>query len=229
MACNCPKTYERNGENAFEHMCGTEVFKTYHSVWDTRINEYLDYINNINDPILKYISLYFVQYYMDGFKYYRNSVKHYRDAACRYLNWWLQEKKDLFTFGNNCGTKLKLWENKIPTLWNMLKSDYTIFENKNKKPWCNNSELIILTKLPPGVTLTNCEESISQETYSEATLPKEITKDCICPEYEVPVCPQITDNTPDIQTTRKIAVTSGLTTAGTVGTLLLLYKVINKQ
>ncbi|SCA82135.1 hypothetical protein PVC01_000119900 [Plasmodium vivax] len=106
----------------------------------------------------------------------------------------------------------------------MLKSDYTIIEDRNKKPWCDFTEKFQKTSFPHEVTLPNCKESISQKPYSEVPLPKEITTCCKCPENEVADSSQITDNTPDIQPTRKIAFTSGLTTAGTVGTLLLLYK-----
>ncbi|KMZ94903.1 hypothetical protein PVMG_05514 [Plasmodium vivax Mauritania I] len=212
-------------------MCGTEVFKTYHSVWDTRINEYLDYINNIKEPILKYISIYYVQYYIDGYDYYHKSENSQRSAACTYIKRWLRKQKDIFTYGEKCEARKQLWENNFSTLWNKLQSKYVVPEHKNKtKPWCDNHPLTFKTEFSEEVTLPPyCDESIPQETISTNCPLLPVKEECDCSQSVVHEILSPPDQAPAADRTKNLAVTSGFTAAGTLGTLFFLYRVINKQ
>ncbi|KMZ88465.1 hypothetical protein PVBG_05423 [Plasmodium vivax Brazil I] len=216
-------------QNLFEYRCGTDVFKRFYKEWDPDFKNYLNHINEINDPILRHISMYFVQHYIDGHHYYRESDPTHRNAACQYIIHWLQEKKDLFTYGEKCKTKKELWKTNFDALLTMLKSKYIIKEYKITKPWCNDFELVELTSFDPGVTLNNCEENISQVSSSPcpSTLPN-ITN-CECPQTVDPMIPSQQDQPPETDRTKNLAVTSGFTAAGTLGTLFFLYRVINKQ
>ncbi|GAB70081.1 hypothetical protein PCYB_008300 [Plasmodium cynomolgi strain B] len=234
MAFKCPEVDEKNSKsNVFKLKCADKIFKPFlnhFSHFDKLDDKCLDHINKIKDPILKYISVYLVQYYKDGYEYYKDSEKKERDAACQYLKLWLHEQKDLFTYGGMCTIKLWLWNNHIRTLWTLLEEDsYHLYrEYDTMHEWCKYYGYQY-TKYPPGITLHNCEESISKELHSEDPLQKTIRTDCECSDYDFAVSSKITGNTPDINPTKKIAVTSGLTSVGTAGALLLLYKVINKQ
>ncbi|KMZ88749.1 hypothetical protein PVBG_05695, partial [Plasmodium vivax Brazil I] len=232
--------------NVFEPKCGIDVFETFRTSFDLEKDEYLDYINKINDPTLKYVSVYLVQYYKDGFNYFRNSEQTYRSEACNYLNKWLKEKHDLFTFGNNCAEKQKLWEKVIGKLWTDLTKDRRYFYQSTDS-WCTDRNYIFQTTFPLKVIELNCDKSISQETRSAISPPLTIQTERNCPPCSCPVIsqetghPQETGNPPErgnppeteqlsgTDRTKNLAVTSGFTAFGTLGTLLVLYKVIYKQ
>ncbi|GAB70070.1 hypothetical protein PCYB_008190 [Plasmodium cynomolgi strain B] len=92
IACRIPSKTD-SSNNVFEPRCATKIFEPFLQHFNTFKDEILNHIKEINDPILKYISVYFVQYYIDGYDYYKYSEKTMRDAACQYLKLWLQEKK----------------------------------------------------------------------------------------------------------------------------------------
>ncbi|KMZ92281.1 hypothetical protein PVMG_03636 [Plasmodium vivax Mauritania I] len=214
--------------NEFEPICATKVFKTTYTSWHNISEQYLDHINKINDPILKYISLYFVQYYMYGHKYYHKSKNDQINAACTYLNGWLLEKKDLFTFGKNCNTKLNSFNDNIKTLWNMLTKDPNFFD-KYEKPWCKDYNKTLETTFPSKVIVPKCDEIIPQKPFSNVlTLPSDQTKFSCPPCQNSAISPQ-TDQLSGTDRTKNLAVTSGFTAVGTLGTLFFLYRVINKQ
>ncbi|GAB70040.1 hypothetical protein PCYB_007890 [Plasmodium cynomolgi strain B] len=155
MSLRCPELNEIDStNNIFDPRCATMVFKTYPREFNNIKEEILNHINKINDPILKYISFYFVQYYIDGYKYYEKSKHLHTDAACQYLKHWLEEKKDLFTYGGKCTKNLTLWESNIEKLWDMLEvEEYHILkDNVEVKSWCKKIPgLSKLTKFPTGV------------------------------------------------------------------------------
>ncbi|KMZ89804.1 hypothetical protein PVMG_06192 [Plasmodium vivax Mauritania I] len=75
MPFECPVVDKsNNGKNLFEYRCGTDVFKRFYKEWDPDFKNYLNHINEINDPILRHISMYFVQHYIDGHHYYPRST-----------------------------------------------------------------------------------------------------------------------------------------------------------
>ncbi|KMZ88909.1 hypothetical protein PVBG_05838 [Plasmodium vivax Brazil I] len=228
---------ERNhnyNDNVFQPKCGTEIFKTFRRQFDLENDEYLEYMNKINDPTLKYVSVYLVQYYKDGYKYFGKSTKPYRSGACRYLIKWLHEKRDLFTYGKMCQKKLNLWNDKIVKLWEMLLKNSKYFDNE-QKPWCDNPLLSFETTFPPYVSMHKCAEIISKEPCSKVLDCPQVPTECNCSVKEIPVnsletapLPE-TNHPPDTDRTKNLAVTSGFTAVGTLGTLFFLYRVINKQ
>ncbi|GAB69604.1 CYIR protein, partial [Plasmodium cynomolgi strain B] len=225
MSFQCPHLNKENSKkNEFYIKCGTEIFKPFLPNFYSVKNEYLNYIKEINDPILRHISIYFVQYYIDGYHYYGESHHTYRSEACKYLNRWLQEKKDLFTYGEQCQTKMNLWESKFKNLWDMLKNEYTIPNTNEKKPWCDKINLSLTTKYPHELTSLNCVESISQESSSSDPRPQQVITDCECTETVVPISLAQQNHVPEMDRTKNIVATSGFTAFGTIGTLLLLYK-----
>ncbi|VVA00352.1 PIR protein, partial [Plasmodium vivax] len=153
-SCITPsKTDSKNNE--FYVACGNTVFKRFLHEFDNVNDAYLDYIKGIKDPILRHISLYFVQYYIDGYYYYRYSQNSQKDGACDYLKRWLQERKDLFTYGEKCPTKMTLWKDKVEPLWEKLEKDYSI-QNHGVNSWCNNKyPLFLQTEYPQGLTPFN--------------------------------------------------------------------------
>ncbi|GAB70049.1 hypothetical protein PCYB_007980, partial [Plasmodium cynomolgi strain B] len=199
-------------QNEFQARCATNIFKPILSDFNQIKDDYLNYINKINDPILKYISLYFVKYYIDGYKYYHKSNKVHRDGACGYLRKWLQEKKDLYTFGGKCNINLRLWINHIGTLWYMFEGDkdYLFLEGNVLKTWCKYYNMYDLTRFPSEVNLTNCDKIISHESGSQFTPLTSYDKECDCSEYYIPERSYITDNTQEKDTTKKFAVSSAL-------------------
>ncbi|GAB70006.1 hypothetical protein PCYB_007550, partial [Plasmodium cynomolgi strain B] len=151
-------------------------------------------LTELKNPILKYISYYFVQYYIYGYNYYKDSLQHHRNGACSYLNHWLEEKKDLFTYGGKCTENLRLWERNIESLWEMLDvQEYHIIKDKFEvKSWCKQiPRLSKLTNFPKEVNFSNCEERISGELYRVVPHDETITTECKCSEYELPKTSQI--------------------------------------
>ncbi|CAI7719038.1 hypothetical protein PVPAM_050043000 [Plasmodium vivax] len=226
MSLPCPELKKgKDIKNEFEPRCATRLFKTIHTSWDNINGQYLKHINEINDPVLRYISIYFVQYYIDGYDYYKNSINHHRGSACTYLNLWLQEKKDLFTFGEKCSTNLGLWKDNIEKLLGMLENVYTITDNNGERPWCKINELSGLTKFTNDVTLpSSCRENISQESSSTCPPPLPEKTHCDCSQNEVSLIPSEPVQAPEADRTKNLAVTSGFTAAGTLGTLFFLYR-----
>ncbi|KMZ96493.1 hypothetical protein PVNG_06515, partial [Plasmodium vivax North Korean] len=212
--------------NLFYSKCGTEVFKSYPESWNNIDRSYIEHINNIKDPILRHIFIYFVKYYIDGYHYYHDSGQTHRSEACQYLNRWLQEKKDLFTYGQKCPKKLNLWTEEIKILWDKLKiNEYFIPDVKDtRKPWCDKIDYIDKTTFPDTFTPPNCEESISQVFISANCPPPPDKEECICSPSEVPVTLAQTDELSGTDRTKNLAVTSGFTAAGTLGTLFFLYR-----
>ncbi|KMZ88684.1 hypothetical protein PVBG_05540 [Plasmodium vivax Brazil I] len=104
----------------------------------------------------------------------------------------------------------------------MIKIHYTI-DNKGTIPWCKNFDVYEKTSFPDWLTLHDCEEKKYQEQCSEVHIPK-ITTDCECPKNEVSLIPSETVKAPEADRTKNIAVTSGFTAAGTLGTLFFLYR-----
>nr|CAB96720.1 vir34 [Plasmodium vivax] len=223
MTCITP-TEANSANNVFDPKCGTKVFVSFLSNFNHVKGDYLEYIKKINDPILRHIFIYFVQYYVDGYNYYHDSNQVYRSAACSYLRHWLQEKKDLFTYGGNCSTKKELWDNNIINLLDMLKNKNTIPDNKSRKPWCDNIPLISATIYPHELFSPNCEESIPQESIRTYPIPLSVTEKCECPQNAVHEIPSPPDQASEADRTKNLAVTSGFTAVGTLGTLFFLYR-----
>ncbi|VVA00103.1 PIR protein [Plasmodium vivax] len=226
MDVQCPELYKDNSQqNKFYVKCGHKYISPWPRSWDHIDESYIKHINNIEDPILRHIFIYFVLYYIDGYDYFKDSEQHFRNQACGYLNKWLQEKKDLFTYGEKCKTKINLWTNEIETLWKMLKiNKYTIPDNNSRKPWCNEITLTHKTIYPSALTSMKCEESISQDYRSTYSPPSPVTEKCECSPSEVPVTPEQLDHPVETDRTKNLAVTSGFTAAGTLGTLFFLYR-----
>ncbi|VVA00038.1 PIR protein [Plasmodium vivax] len=222
--------------NVFDPRCGTYIFTPFRPSFDNVEEKYLNIIKKINDPILRHISLYFVQYYIDGYHYFRDSPQVHRDGACQYLRLWLQEKKDLFTYGGNCKKKKELWESNFKKLWDMLGNIYTITEDNKPRPWCKDYELAQLTILPREVIFSNCDDIISQEHSSKVHSCPTVQKECNCSVNETPISspetvppqeaghPPETDQLSGTDRTKNLAVTSGFTAVGTLGTLFFLYR-----
>ncbi|KMZ83454.1 hypothetical protein PVBG_06265 [Plasmodium vivax Brazil I] len=229
MAFICPTpTKENSINNKFYVDCSAKVFDRFLPRFYNVKGEYLDHIKKITDPILKYVSIYLVEYYIDGYNYYHNSEESHRTEACRYINRWLLEKKDLFTYGGMCEKKKDLWDKEIGTLWKKLISDYEA-SSKNKSAWCFDYKLTLKTTFPTDVIFPKCEEIISQEPCINVLPCPQVQTDCKCSPSEDPVTPEQLDPPPAADRTKNLAVTSGFTAAGTLGTLFFLYRVINKQ
>ncbi|SCO65753.1 VIR protein [Plasmodium vivax] len=211
-------------DNEFEPRCGTKIFIPILSNFNHVKGQYLNHINEIKDPILRHISIYFVQYYIDGYHYYRESGLTHRNAACQYLKQWLQEKKDLFTYGERCNTKKELWESKFESLWNIIKNDNTISKKNENNPWCTKTTLSGTTTYPDALTSPNCEERISQESSSTYVPPLTVTEKCECLQNADHEIPSQAVQPPETDRTKNLVVTSGFTAFGTLGTLLVLYK-----
>ncbi|GAB69883.1 hypothetical protein PCYB_006320 [Plasmodium cynomolgi strain B] len=106
----------------------------------------------------------------------------------------------------------------------MLKSKYTITNTSEQKPWCDKITLSLTTKYPQELTSLNCDEIISQEPCSKVLPRPSDQMECICQPCEIPLISAQTDHSPEKDPSKNIAVTSGFTAFGTIGTLLLLYK-----
>ncbi|KMZ96354.1 hypothetical protein PVNG_06333, partial [Plasmodium vivax North Korean] len=190
---------------------------------------YIKEINKIEDPILRHIFIYFVHYYINGYIYFKDSKQHFRNQACQHLNRWLEGKKDLFTYGEICQKKLKLWKKETDTLWEILKKKHTL-PNTEGKPWCDKSLISLKTEYPQGLTSFNCDKSISQETSSTNFPPPPVQTPSSCPpcpfSFISPetVTPSDTVSPPETDRTKNLAVTSGFTAAGTLATLFFLYR-----
>ncbi|KMZ89653.1 hypothetical protein PVMG_05938 [Plasmodium vivax Mauritania I] len=122
-----------------------------------------------------------------------------------------------------------LWENKIKTLWEKLKNEHTVPDGNKNKPWCDKIDYILKTKYPQVLTPLNCEENTSQESSSTFVSPLSFTERCECSQNPVHEIPSQPVQPPETDRTKNLAVTSGFTAAGTLGTLFFLYRVINKQ
>ncbi|KMZ83166.1 hypothetical protein PVBG_06343 [Plasmodium vivax Brazil I] len=204
--CKWPNKYDSKN-NEFEYRCGTDVFETYYKDWDPDFKNYLNHINEINDPILKHISIYFVQHYINGYRYYHESGSNHRNTACQYLKHWLQEKKDLFTYGETCQTKIDLWDKVIGNLWNVLKNQYTVQDFYGKNPWCKKTPLSEKTEYPRELPPFNCEESLAQEPSSADPSSKSVPTECNCQNVDPVLTPPL-DQAPEKDLTKNIAVTS---------------------
>lgn len=224
MAFICPTpTKENSINNKFYVDCSAKVFDRFLPRFYNVKGEYLDHIKKITDPILKYVSIYLVEYYIDGYNYYHNSEESHRTEACRYINRWLLEKKDLFTYGGMCEKKKDLWDKEIGTLWKRLISDYKKFSNSGNS-WCFDYNLTLKTNFPDVLTSPNCEERISQESSSTYVPPLTVTEKCECLQNADHEIPSQAVQPPETDRTKNLVVTSGFTAFGTLGTLLVLYK-----
>ncbi|KMZ87984.1 hypothetical protein PVMG_01721 [Plasmodium vivax Mauritania I] len=126
-----------------------------------------------------------------------------------------------------CNKKLNLWKEKIESLWKILIEDTKYFNNE-KKPWCNNTLISFKSTFPTNMIMPKCVESIYEEPKSVDPYTQPVQTNCICPEsIDTANLPQI-DRPPEKDPTKNLAVTSGFTAFGTLGTLLVLYKVIYK-
>ncbi|KMZ96492.1 hypothetical protein PVNG_05845 [Plasmodium vivax North Korean] len=229
MECYCPKLdEEKNEDNIFSLNCAFKYIYLETRNLDNIGTSYINKIKNIEDPILRHIFIYFVRYYIDGYNYFKGSKQNYRHDACQYLNRWLAERKDLFTYGEMCQTKMKLWEKEIENLWGMLKNEYTI-PNKNGKAWCEESSIKLKTTYPSELTSPKCDETISPEPKSAELSSPLVSAECECSKTIDPAIPLPQDQPQEMDRTKNLAVTSGFTAAGTLGTLFFLYRVINKQ
>ncbi|KMZ88921.1 hypothetical protein PVBG_06310 [Plasmodium vivax Brazil I] len=108
----------------------------------------------------------------------------------------------------------------------MLKKEYTIPNTKERSPWCNESSISLTTIYPREFTPLNCDETISREPISKDSCPPSVPAKCECesPETAFPVIPSLPDQPSEKDPTKNIAVTSGFTAAGTLGTLFFLYR-----
>ncbi|CAI7720296.1 PIR protein [Plasmodium vivax] len=237
MSSFCPDLDKNNSkQNQFFVNCSSKYLIPWRKNWDVFDENYIKHINNIKDPILRHISVYFVQYYIDGYYYFKDSERHFRNTACLHLKHWLQGKKDLFTYGEKCHKKVKIWEKEIEPLWDIFKKGYTIQNAEVVNPWCDKTSLSLKTEYPQFLTSVNCEEGISQEPSSAYPCPQPVIKECDCSKYEVSVSPSLpvqtlethqtteTDQPPQTDRTKNLAVTSGFTAVGTLGTLFFLYR-----
>ncbi|SCA60512.1 VIR protein [Plasmodium vivax] len=208
--------------NVFDPRCGTYIFTPFRPSFDNVEEKYLNIIKKINDPTLKYVSIYLVQYYKDGYKYFGNSDRTHKNEACTYFIQWLQEKKELFTYGGYCEKKEELWNKEIEALWNTLISDYQK-KSKDTNAWCRDLQKTFKTELPSNVNSPKCEESISHESKSTELSPLPVQTECNCQNVD-PVISLQPDQAAEKDPTKNIAVTSGFTAAGTLGTLFFLYR-----
>ncbi|KMZ80606.1 hypothetical protein PVIIG_04391 [Plasmodium vivax India VII] len=228
-------------QNEFYVACGNTVFKRFLHEFDNVNDDYLNYIKEINDPILRHISLYLVQYYIDGHYYYSYSHSSHKNGACDYLKRWLLERKDLFTYGEKCPTKMKLWQDHVEPLWDKLEKGYPI-QNHGGISWCKNEYPISQkTEYPHVLRSLNCEECTSKESSSAQCPPPSVQTQSTCRPCPVYVSspetvppqeaghPPKTDQLSGTDRTKNLAVTSGFTAVGTLGTLFFLYRVIYKQ
>ncbi|KMZ76892.1 hypothetical protein PVIIG_06416 [Plasmodium vivax India VII] len=107
----------------------------------------------------------------------------------------------------------------------MIKNEYTITEYNNKKePWCSKYPYDLKTRYPDKLTPLKCEESISKESIIAHSLPQPDKTDCDCSQNVIPVTLALPDEPLEKDRTKNLAVTSGFTAFGTLGTLLVLYK-----
>ncbi|KMZ96095.1 hypothetical protein PVNG_06285, partial [Plasmodium vivax North Korean] len=216
--------------NEFHLKCGPEIFPPFRHHFDLENDKYLNHINSIDDPTLKYVSVYLVQYYKDGYKYFGNSKPNQRNDACTYLIRWLQERKELYTYGGYCKKKLNLGNSAIESLWEWLISDYKGKSNGTNASWCYDLQKTFKTEFPPYVNYLKCDESASQETSSVLfpLLTVQTEKDCP-PCQTLPISPRTdqlpqTDQPLEKDQSKNLAVTSGFTAVGTLGTLFFLYR-----
>ncbi|KNA00912.1 hypothetical protein PVNG_05342 [Plasmodium vivax North Korean] len=105
----------------------------------------------------------------------------------------------------------------------MLKNEYTT-SKKNGKPWCDKYPIKLTTTYPRELTSLSCDETITPESKSADPSPQPVETNCKCPPSEVPVIPLLPVQAPEADRTKNIAVTSGFTAAGTLGTLFFLYR-----
>lgn len=103
-----------------------------------------------------------------------------------------------------------------------------IVKDKKEKPWCEKYEMTLQTTFPTEVSLPNCDERASLQPNRGASLHQPIETPRNSSEDEVSVNSPQTDHAPDSHPTKEIAVSSGFTFLGTLGTLALLYKVFYK-
>ncbi|CAG9484369.1 unnamed protein product [Plasmodium vivax] len=224
MPVPCPTRNSKYTKNEFYIECAQNTFETFHKKFDRVEGEYLDYIKNINDPILRHIFLYFIQYYIDGYYYFKDSDQGFRDTACSYLRYWLQEKKDLFTYGERCQTKKGLWEEKIKILLDTLKKNHTLTKTIENKPWCDHFTLSLTSEYPGTLPSPKCEERFSQESSITYPPPQPVKTECECAKIEDSVIPLQPVQPQETDPTKNLAVTSGFTAVGTLGTLFFLYR-----
>ncbi|KMZ87955.1 hypothetical protein PVBG_05403 [Plasmodium vivax Brazil I] len=112
----------------------------------------------------------------------------------------------------------------------MLMKDYNNSGNTAINSWCNYRELIRNASFPPGVNFPNFEKVVSHEPSSVNCPLPSVQTQCNCTPCEMPgISPQIdltpqTDQTTQTDRTKNLAVTSGFTAVGTLGTLFFLYR-----
>ncbi|SBT33192.1 PIR Superfamily Protein [Plasmodium ovale wallikeri] len=170
METKCPSCHK-------EHISTDSYRKELNEIPNiSHINEiYLEKIKNITDPILLYHSLSLIKHYEYGSKQfskctYKNNVH----TACQHLNYWLGQRKHIYTCGRKCVTREKFWKEQIQPLYELLHSN-----NKNEgEHWCNINPHIFHYTFPENITLPDiCQKSVS--TVKINSFPK---------EYNSPTC-----------------------------------------
>ncbi|SBS95464.1 PIR Superfamily Protein, partial [Plasmodium ovale curtisi] len=81
-----------------------------------------------NDPVLRSLSLYLIQYYNDVST--RCSLNDDCTLTCEIMNKWLNEKEAIYTSNGKRALNSKLWNTYIEELWNILG------KSSAKQNWC---------------------------------------------------------------------------------------------
>ncbi|SBS91478.1 PIR Superfamily Protein [Plasmodium ovale curtisi] len=130
-----------------------------------RICKQFNSVNNIvnakvfqsNNIFLRNVALYFSEFY--------NEIKvtcSLNDKCpgrceehCKYLNLWLDEKRDLYTSGGKCSYNKKLWDEYIEELWKELK------QKSGETPFkCERTKAVVNDKFPKEGLPGDCESSV---------------------------------------------------------------------
>ncbi|SBT55367.1 PIR Superfamily Protein [Plasmodium ovale wallikeri] len=214
----------------------------------------VNHIIKIDDPYLQHISLHLVHRYQEGnSNFSKCTIPDNKRTACRYLNYWSNYIKDLYTYAGKCSKKENLWKSHIDTLWKLLENTYTVQTGKSNEAWCKEYNYDTYNKTPIPTNLSIKYDEIVQK-YCNPTIPQPSLPVCegyidgsashrIAPIDDSPqsnclcstessmtfaqqaqgVSEECIQNSSD-STTFYIALSSGFTLLGTIFILFFLYK-----
>ncbi|CAI7720299.1 PIR protein [Plasmodium vivax] len=150
----CPQSsYEKEA-------CIEYYFELYNDVRVKFSNETLAYVDKIKyfpDPFLKLVSLYLVENYHRAKEYFSTNGDNINNVACHNLNRWLDQRKNFFTFSENCNKSITAWRIHIEELWKTIQKDFGTKQCSRVNKFSNT------TDIPPEMLPATCYKGVPED------------------------------------------------------------------
>ncbi|KMZ77227.1 hypothetical protein PVIIG_06404 [Plasmodium vivax India VII] len=172
------------------------MFSDVKSDFSSVTGTYLNTIKNIEDPILKHISLYLVNNYNNAKPHFCKSGNHVKDKACSNLNRWLDQKKSIYTSATTCKKNSEAWTKHIDSLWEQL-------DKNNDGTKCIRNEIFSKeSNLPQKLNPYTCYEHVPENHTCTAVQVVNSKTEESCSTCNT-TCPQCPNNCTNLESTRR--------------------------